>query len=816
MASHQKRKYTQQARHQKDEVATGAHNEKEATHIFFINTTKSDKIDQLNAVAQEFHYPVIFLKVTALGKPSHSPSELEGSHKGNLEKKEQACKRHLSGFSYGQVEETVKSLGFSPSDLKNGKIRLYGIAEDSGFSFHRDVPQRRNAEGKTPDQQFVEMFLNTGPDGPYKTDMDKELVNTLKNKEFYHEGEPFPGVETVNVITAAGGVQNLLRLVSLTMKKFDMKLEPDGKSRGNTLQFRDDSILGAFRWEPDKKQPFGYFKKSDKCESFSVFDGRRFTGSKKSQRSDPNRTDRRDREQTTYRYSVRLAQAENGEYIPRDDMNKIFQPDARADAFKNIMAQYGVKPLDQERWTDHIGKIRHDLGHNLGSREFAVSLMPGDGKYQHKALRKQAKESLQSAGMLVHMPAHDGVTPDKQIERAWTNLQHMQDMLEHNDAFIFMPPGARHQVSATLEKTDKSRELEMLHAISYAMVHKALDPSGTDKLMMLLTEDPKEFDRIMRQVESMFNHGAMGDRPSESVKWADSPERAVELLKDHQRTYRPVNEHKSADAQKNAPDWKDLTGKYNVCVFLSASMQGVYEKKAEALGKRIQTSGMTLVYGAADRHMMGGVYHGALHAAKNLKEAPSIMGSTTPVIAATECEHGVKPKELADNWFYLAPDITKRKEFLFKNSHAFVLLEGGVGTLDELITYMHYKDIKSPLVEGKPMVVSESAYTKEPIFKNVLSYYLGQDITKMNDAQREAAFKKTGIMVMKPHTKLQEGSKKTLYEMDMDDVTEFLKKHRAEHHPALVPGSRENKGWLDRMQMRSGSFDMEAPGNFRS
>jgi len=244
-------------------------------------------------------------------------------------------------------------------------------------------------------------------------------------------------------------------------------------------------------------------------------------------------------------------------------------------------------------------------------------------------------------------------------------------------------------------------------------------------------------------------------------------------------------------------------------VFLSASMEGVYEDKAEALGKRIIAADMGLAYGAGDRNMMGGIYRGALSAARKKKEEPTILGSTTRVMATTECEKGTKPEHIADNMFYMAPDITKRKEFLFKNSHAFVALEGGVGTLDELITYMWYKENAPEMVNNKPFVIAESAYKKDSMFKQVLDLYLGQDSSKLKNGDRKQIFRKTGIMIMEPPAQLQEGNKKTLYQMETDAVIEFLKTQREKTHPDLIP--EINKSWARDVEGRDHSAIIALP-----
>jgi predicted Rossmann-fold nucleotide-binding protein len=751
-------------------------------HIFFVNTTKQEKIDQLNAVAERRHYPVLFLRVTDLGEPAHSPEELTGSFKNNKNKKLFSCANHLSQFAYPQVKEAMHSLGFSVGDIENGKIKLYGVAEDSGLSFDRGGP-RRTAET----QKFVDMFFNTGPDGPYQTDADKEMVKSLESfsawEKIASEGDtkkrkPFPGVETVRVLGAAGGVSNFFRLTNLTMKKLGLAVDSKHTRRDSALILQDDSILGAFAWEPKHEQNFMLhlkhhpeIVKEGKGKSSSVYDG---TGFEK-----PEMTRK---ELTTYGVSIPLHRMAQKKYTSREDLGPIFQPAARGDAMGDLMTQLKIAPLGATAWASHLEKRGFSLGAGLKGREYAVSLLPGDSNYPHPTLRHHARKAIGDAGMTVRFPGETEEHSDpKHLPRLWSDMHLFQQMIDNNDAIVFMPSGAK-------ERLDKTRELEQFLAGSYYCIDKTLSPTGKGKAAIFLEQKTGDFDRFIRQLNTLFNHGAFGDRPSKLIKKATSPEQVVELLEEHREHYRPVIARKEPSAP--VPDVKDKTGKYNVCVFLSASMEGVYQEKAEALGKRIQASGMTLAYGAADRNMMGGLYKGALSAARNRKEPPSLMGSTTHVIAATECEHGKKPEQIPDEFFYLAPNITKRKEFLFKNSHAFVLMEGGVGSLDELLTYMYYKENEPEAVKDKPMVISESAYTKDSMFKQVLDLYLGQDASKLKNGDRKSIYKRTGLMIMEPPVHLPESGRKKLFQIEMDAVIEFLKDDRAKHHPQLVPGSQ--------------------------
>lgn len=749
-------------------------------HIVFLATTKLEKTQQFNAIAEDERYPIIFLPITALGRPAHSPEENEWNFRGNMKTKCAAGAAYLAQFTPEEVHKALNSLGFTEEQIKTAKF--YGAAEDSGLSFDRTesastASNGKNGSGKSsapPKENVAQQFINaffdtTSSHSPHKTEADKEIVEGLR--QFYDPKLPFPGSETVRIFGAAGGAPNFFRLVDQTLEQIGHSPNAQEQPREKTLPVRDDSSVGMYEWFPNQPER-GYVGTRD--EKFLKMVN---AHSKSLYHHDASKPFSDARELTTYSYTVNKGRAERGDYTAQEDQPDKYKPASRLNAMKAIATEYDIKRTPPKAWD----VLQHNAIFTLGQRDatqpFTIALLQGEG---NKARTHSFAERCKRANLHAQAGGHgtEGRLRD--------DMHHFQQALKGNDAFLVMPP-------AEQERQDPKRELESHMLLSYLAIHKTLDPEGKGKSVFLLDESGKDWERPIQQLNALFNHGALGDRPSNMFTRVRSEDEALRRLELARTQYRRVSVPE--EQESSAPDLKNKTGRYNVCVFLSASMEGVYEKKARSLGRRIQEAGMGLCYGAADRNMMGGLYHGALEHATETGIPAEMLGSTTHVIATTECERGTKPEHLPDDRFYLAPNITKRKEFLFKNSHAFVVLEGGVGTADELMTYMWYKQNNPNMVKDKPMVISESAYTNGSMFKYMLDAFISAqcdkkyDFLHLNKRERQEIAEKTGIVLMASPSQSPSGDQRPLYDIEMDNAIAVLKQFREQTHPELAPKS---------------------------
>jgi uncharacterized protein (TIGR00730 family) len=132
---------------------------------------------------------------------------------------------------------------------------------------------------------------------------------------------------------------------------------------------------------------------------------------------------------------------------------------------------------------------------------------------------------------------------------------------------------------------------------------------------------------------------------------------------------------------------------YNsVCVFCGAqnAVPPAHLDLAEAFGKDLAHNDMQLVYGGGDCGLMGKVANGALTA--NGK----VIGVFPRSLGRIEVEHqGLSEMILVDS-------MHERKQIMYDNSDAFVVLPGGFGTLDEMFEVITWRQIG---IHNKPVII---------------------------------------------------------------------------------------------------------------
>lgn len=114
-----------------------------------------------------------------------------------------------------------------------------------------------------------------------------------------------------------------------------------------------------------------------------------------------------------------------------------------------------------------------------------------------------------------------------------------------------------------------------------------------------------------------------------------------------------------------------------------------FEKDAWAVGQMLAKNGIRMVFGGGDVGLMGTVANGALENGGVVKGV-----STDDVIALQEPAHANVEMQVVDG-------VNERKQIMFEMSDAFIILPGGIGTLNEL------SDI---------MTMQQIGETKKPIF----------------------------------------------------------------------------------------------------
>ncbi|WP_317447688.1 TIGR00730 family Rossman fold protein [Streptomyces collinus] len=128
-----------------------------------------------------------------------------------------------------------------------------------------------------------------------------------------------------------------------------------------------------------------------------------------------------------------------------------------------------------------------------------------------------------------------------------------------------------------------------------------------------------------------------------------------------------------------------------VCVFCSASprIPESYRQVATEVGLALASAGHTVLTGGGSRGAMGAV-----------TAAARAAGGGTVGILPT----GLLDREIPDpdTELHLVPSMERRKELMGERSDAFVVLPGGIGTLDELFGEWANRAVEA---HDKPIVI---------------------------------------------------------------------------------------------------------------
>ena len=129
----------------------------------------------------------------------------------------------------------------------------------------------------------------------------------------------------------------------------------------------------------------------------------------------------------------------------------------------------------------------------------------------------------------------------------------------------------------------------------------------------------------------------------------------------------------------------------SICVFCASSnaVGEVYLEAATDLGRRMGQAGINLVYGGASIGLMGAVARG-VHAGG---------GQVTGVLPEFFMDKDIKYGE-ADE-LIVTRDMRERKAIMDKRSDAFIVLPGGVGTLEEAVEIFSLIQLRQTM---KPLV----------------------------------------------------------------------------------------------------------------
>lgn len=139
-----------------------------------------------------------------------------------------------------------------------------------------------------------------------------------------------------------------------------------------------------------------------------------------------------------------------------------------------------------------------------------------------------------------------------------------------------------------------------------------------------------------------------------------------------------------------------------ICVYCGSGPGGDPEFMAAAsrFGELMAREGVGLVYGGGSRGLMGAV-SGAV-----LANGGHVTGIIPDFLQSKE------KTEAGAQEIIITPDMHKRKQIMFERADAFVALPGGIGTLEELVEQLTWKQLGQ---HPKPILIANIAGFWNPL-----------------------------------------------------------------------------------------------------
>lgn len=145
----------------------------------------------------------------------------------------------------------------------------------------------------------------------------------------------------------------------------------------------------------------------------------------------------------------------------------------------------------------------------------------------------------------------------------------------------------------------------------------------------------------------------------------------------------------------------------NICIFGAASERIPTEIKQEAekICEQLGNAGYNLVFGAGATGVMGAC-------ARGFAKTPAKIYGYVP-------EHiknlNIEPVFEGCNQLYVTKTLNERKELMEQNSQAYIIMPGGIGTMDELFEVLTLKGLG---VENKPIIL----YNFQGYYNNIITF----------------------------------------------------------------------------------------------
>ena len=265
-----------------------------------------------------------------------------------------------------------------------------------------------------------------------------------------------------------------------------------------------------------------------------------------------------------------------------------------------------------------------------------------------------------------------------------THLENIQQKIIESDAFVFTP-------NPTIE--------DYFNLTSVFVGFQTLDSELQEKPAVVVNNDGS-WDIFLGLMDHLHKLGTVKEKYDSHIKVVSNIEALLKILADKQSK---LDAHKHTILAEE-PDFIDAgtvinnnklsMPKFNVCVFCSASIKKEeYLNEGYEVGKQLAKRGWGCISGAGKTGIMGSVVRGAY------ENGGWSGGSNVP--------HIIRLEGLPDglNEFWPRGDIYTRMEVMIDKSDAFVVLPGGMGTVQELLTMLILKHHKADLMNNKKIII---------------------------------------------------------------------------------------------------------------
>jgi uncharacterized protein (TIGR00730 family) len=370
--------------------------------------------------------------------------------------------------------------------------------------------------------------------------------------------------------------------------------------------------------------------------------------------------------------------------------------------------------------------------------------------YKHKnicvssAITPQHKHNHVRSRLLELLFCEDyDINTDASHEQISLDRVHTETVIP-SDAFVLLPISRGKAVSQA-EKDLRMKEL--FKASSLVVGLQTDDPfmhldhedlQSSTKPIIIVDEISNIEDETWRAfhdlLHGLYKAGTVKSPPDTLVTFVDTPEDVLTVLKKHVSKPPKIKSiSNSACSTRSAPlamtDDGDIAlpqerripakpkPDYNVCVFLSASSENKYFiQKAFDMGALIASEEWGLVSGAGSTSMMGSIIEGAV------SKGGWTGGTTMKYIA----KHEGIPPNLDQFWYN--EDIYTRMKDMIEASDSFVIMPGGMGTVQELFTLLLLKHENSPMMRHADIVICNEKGFWEPLIALINAYGFDDDV----------------------------------------------------------------------------------------